>query len=249
MRSSLISSEIAFDLSSILLVFTAFFLRLSSLDFLDFGNTILTTTLSSGGTSTKSDGRKLRTNDSRKKIVSAFLHLVRQGKIAPSAEEVAKAANVGLRTVFRRFNEMELLYREMGIELQNKFAPEVVKPWKTIGMENQLQELLERKSVIYEDLMPFLIASNYHKHHSAFIQQSNMHWIEIEKKVLENILPFNKNNEALLFNAIETALSFDTWLQLRVDKNIDAKQSHNIMKLTLSALFSNWLSRSNSLTG
>jgi len=203
----------------------------------------LKTALSSGETSTKSDGRKLRSSTSRQKIVSAFLQLVRQGKLTPSAEEVAKAANVGLRTVFRRFNEMELLYREMGIELQNKFAPEVVKPWKTTGMENQLQELLERKSIIYEDLMPFLIASSYHKHHSAFIKESNMHWIAIEKKVLENILPFDKKSSPILFSAIETALSFDTWLQLRVEKNIDPKQSYEIMKLTLSALLTTLLDR------
>ncbi len=187
-------------------------------------------------TAIKPDGRKLRTDDSRQKIVSAFLQLIRQGTVVPSAEDVAKTANVGLRTVFRRFKEMELLYREMVIELQNKFAPEVVKPWKTTGMENQLQELLERKSVIYEELMPYRIASNYHKYQSKFIQQANEHWNEIEQKVLENILPFNKSSEPVLFNAIELALSFDTWLQLRVDQHIEPKQSYDTMKLSLSAL-------------
>lgn len=196
----------------------------------------MTTDLNEKKTATKPDGRKLRTDDSRQKIVSAFLQLIRQGTVVPSAEDVAKTANVGLRTVFRRFKEMELLYREMVIELQNKFAPEVVKPWKTIGMENQLQELLERKSVIYEDLMPYRIASNYHKYHSEFIQQANKHWNEIEQKVLENILPFDKSSEPVLFNAIELALSFDTWLQLRVDQKIAPKQSYDTMKLSLSAL-------------
>ncbi len=196
----------------------------------------MTTEINEEKLSSKQDGRKLRTDDSRQKIVNAFLQLVREGNIAPSAEDIAKTANVGLRTVFRRFKEMELLYREMVIELENKFAPEVAKPWKTTGMENQLQELLERRSVMYEELMPYRIASNYHKHHSAFIQQATAYWFSVVQKNLENILPFNKSNEPVLFNAIETALSFETWLQLRVDQNINPMQSYDIMKLSLTAL-------------
>jgi AcrR family transcriptional regulator len=185
---------------------------------------------------TKLDGRKLRTDDSRQKIVSAFLHLIRQGKVAPSAEDVAKTANVGLRTVFRRFKEMELLYREMVIEIQNNFAPEVVKPWKTKGTENRLQELLLRKSIIYEDIMPYRIAANYHKQHSDFIKHSVEHWIEIERTVLENILPFEREQEYALFCAIEVALSFETWLQLRVDYHLAPCESLVTMTTSLSAL-------------
>ncbi|MEI6893546.1 MAG: TetR/AcrR family transcriptional regulator [Colwellia sp.] len=196
----------------------------------------MATNLNEEQTAIKPDGRKLRTDNSRQKIVSAFLQLIRQGTVVPSAEDIAKTANVGLRTVFRRFKEMELLYREMMIEVQNKFAPEVIKPLKTTGMENRLQELLERKSVIYEEMMPYRIASNYHKYHSDFIQKANEHWNEFEQKVLENILPFNKSSEPVLFNAIELALSFDTWLQLRVDQKIEPKQSYDTMKLSLTAL-------------
>lgn len=46
------------------------------------------------------DGRKLRSEDSKRRIVSAMLELVREGRMAPTAEEVANRAEVGLRTVF-----------------------------------------------------------------------------------------------------------------------------------------------------
>jgi len=188
----------------------------------------------------KLDGRKLRTDSSRQKIVDAFLHLLYQGNISPSAEEVAKAANVGLRTVFRRFKEMELLYREMAIAIQNRFAPEAVKPWKTKGAENQLQELLARKATIYEDLLPYLIASQYHRHRSEFIKEHNEYWIAIEQKVLESILPFDRKKEPLLFSAIEITLSIDTWLQMRISRKLDAKQCHDTMKFSLAALLSQY---------
>lgn len=188
----------------------------------------------------KSDGRKKRTDQSRQKIVLAFLQLVRDGNVTPSAEDVAKQAKVGLRTIFRRFNEMELLYREMITEIQGQFAPEVVKPWKTEGLKNQLQELLERKAKIYEALMPYRIAANYHKYNSDFIKQGGEHWIEIERKVLANLLPFSVSTEPVLFKAIEVSLSFETWIQLRIDHDADAFQTYEIMKLNLSALLATY---------
>ncbi|MBT5683609.1 MAG: TetR family transcriptional regulator, partial [Gammaproteobacteria bacterium] len=63
------------------------------------------------------DGRKLRSEDSKRRIVSAMLELVREGRMAPTAEEVAKRAEVGLRTVFRRFKDMESLYAEMSVAI------------------------------------------------------------------------------------------------------------------------------------
>ena len=55
------------------------------------------------------DGRRLRSQDSRARIVAAMLDLIREGEIAPSAELVASRANVGLRTVFRHFKDMDSL--------------------------------------------------------------------------------------------------------------------------------------------
>ena len=52
-----------------------------------------------------------------------MLELVRAGVIAPTAEEVAARANVGLRTVFRRFKDMESLYVEMSLAISHKVAP------------------------------------------------------------------------------------------------------------------------------
>ena len=69
---------------------------------------------------TTTDGRKLRSQDSKRRIVAAMLELVREGRIAPTAEEVANRAEVGLRTVFRRFKDMESLYAEMAVAIDSK---------------------------------------------------------------------------------------------------------------------------------
>lgn len=69
------------------------------------------------------DGRRKRSHSSRAKIVKALLDLVEGGTISPSAAEVAEAAGVGLRSVFRHFDDMESLYREMSDGIEAKVLP------------------------------------------------------------------------------------------------------------------------------
>ncbi|MFM8818949.1 MAG: TetR/AcrR family transcriptional regulator, partial [Phenylobacterium sp.] len=55
------------------------------------------------------DGRRRRGLDSRDRIIAAMLDLAREGEVAPGAERVAARAEVGLRTVFRHFRDMDSL--------------------------------------------------------------------------------------------------------------------------------------------
>ena len=190
---------------------------------------------------TELDGRKLRANNSRQKIVDAMLALLRSGDISPSAENVANTANVGLRTVFRRFSEMEILYREMIIEVQKKFIHNVFIPFKSDIWQEQLDEFLDRKSVIYEDLMPYRVAANFHLHQSKFIRENITKWNHIERKLLLNIVPSKIANNKALFNSLELTLSFGSWIQLRLDQNLSVKQASHVKRKLVHALLAEHL--------
>ena len=59
------------------------------------------------------DGRRLRSERNKQKIVTAMMELVREGDYDPSVASIAERAGVGLRTVFRHFDDVDTLYREM----------------------------------------------------------------------------------------------------------------------------------------
>jgi AcrR family transcriptional regulator len=182
------------------------------------------------------DGRVKRTKDSRHKIVSAFLSLLRQGNISPSAEDIAKEASVGLRTVFRRFSEMELLYREVATEVQTSFAPEVAQPWVSSNWQEQLEEMLERKAGIYERMMPYSIAGKYLREHSDYLTEFNHRWIGIEHDIIASILPFTQNEEPGLFNALEVSFSNEAWLLYRTNHKLSAEQTYQAMRVILTSI-------------
>ncbi len=181
----------------------------------------------------KLDGRKLRTNDSRKKIVDAFLGLIRQGNVSPSAEDVATAANVSLSTVFRRFTEMELLYRELVIEVQTQHLPPFLKPFETTFWRDQLAELIQRRAGAYELIMPYRIASKVLMHRSHFIKDNMNRWALTQRKQLDLVLPFSDKEEPLIFAAVEASMSFDHWIQVRKGQNLSAQQAEDLMNYTV----------------
>ena len=65
-----------------------------------------------------SDGRVRRSQRSGQAIVEALMALIGDGIIEPTAQQVAGRANVGIRTVFRRFSDMESLFAELDARLQ-----------------------------------------------------------------------------------------------------------------------------------
>src|SRR3954471_16491694 len=100
------------------------------------------------------DGRRRRSQSSRDKIVAAMLELVAEGRITPSADEVASRAKVGLRTVFRHFADMESLYAALTHTLAEQYEMWLI-PFDSSDWRQQLVEIVERRTTTYERLLPF----------------------------------------------------------------------------------------------
>ena len=76
----------------------------------------------------KPDGRRLRSNRSRQLIIESMLELIKQGNLVPTAQQVADHANVGIRSVFRHFEDMESIF-ETASELCHTRVSRSVYRW------------------------------------------------------------------------------------------------------------------------
>src|SRR3569833_2146761 len=99
------------------------------------------------------DGRQRRSKDSRDKMVAAMIELVREGANKPSAEQVATRAQVGRRTVFRQYKDMETLYAAMLGGL-SQYYEGWADPLTAPDWQGQLVELMERRVATFERLLP-----------------------------------------------------------------------------------------------
>ena len=183
-----------------------------------------------------SDGRHQRSRDSKRKIVTAMLELVRAGVIAPTAEEVAARANVGLRTVFRRFKDMESLYAEMSLAISQKVAPLLDEAPSHEDWRQNFRQLLERRLQLYEIIMPYRIAANAMKLKSNILLSRHSELVRDERKLLRGVLPGFLLADPVLAEALEAALSFDMWNQLRNDQDLNVIEATAVVQKFCTAL-------------
>jgi len=184
------------------------------------------------------DGRRVRGEDNRRRIVDALLKLVAAGTVSPSAEEVAKQAGVGLRTVFRHFADMESLYREISERMTLEIMPIAQRPFRSDDWRERLEELVDRRAQVFERLLPFKLAGDAHRHGSPFLTSEQSAIVKALREALRKAIGPKAIDEKLRFEALELMMSFESWRRLRVDQGLSARDARAVMLLGAEALTS-----------
>ena len=182
------------------------------------------------------DGRRKRGDQSRRQIVDAMIELVRSGEMSPSAAQVAERAGVGLRTVFRHFDEMEILYREMAEVIRARIMPEVVKPYSGSTWRDRLDELINRRISLYDEIMPLKVAGSVLRFRSPFLMEDYHEHLRMERKTLRQVLPADILDDGDLFRALEMLTSFQAWRRLRQDQGLGLAEASRVLRRMVDAL-------------
>lgn len=167
------------------------------------------------------DGRHARSKSSRARIIAALLELVKNGDVAPSAAKVAQAANVGLRSVFRHFDDMDSLYREMSEHIEATVMPIMLRPMPALPWRDCVRELTERRIKVFETILPFRISASINRFQSAFIMQDYRRMLRMERASLEAVLPPALVGDKAQVDVLNVPMSFQVWRILRYDQSLD----------------------------
>lgn len=182
------------------------------------------------------DGRRLRSTRSRSEIVRAMHALIRDGDMSPSAARVADAAGVSLRTVFRHFDDMDALYREMTAIVEAEVTPFLQRPLEGDAWRDRLQELLVRRIEIFERIMPHKVAGSLRRFTSTFLKEDHERFIRIERATLLQVLPGHVSADAILASALETATGFEAWRRMRQDQHLSVSDARDVLMFTVDRL-------------
>jgi AcrR family transcriptional regulator len=174
------------------------------------------------------DGRRRRSENSRSRIVAAMIELVAEGRITPSAEDVASRAGVGLRTVFRHFTDMESLYAALTSSLAEQYEMWLI-PFESTDWQGQLVEAIERRTATYERLLPFKRAGDAHRHVSPAIQAEHARMLGMMRNRLRSFLPAAITDDDVRFETIDLMLSFEAWQRLRDEQGLPIDLARRIV--------------------
>ncbi len=182
------------------------------------------------------DGRRRRSEDSRRRIVAAMLALVRGGEVSPSAEAVAARGKVGLRTVFRHFDNMDSLYREMNEAMEAEILPLAGRPFTAPTWQENFAAMIVRRAEIFERIMPLKVASDVHRHTSPFLREQMARLARQQRAMLLQVLPPALRAPGNLLEALDLVLSFDTWRRLRAEQKLPPARARAVVQEMASIL-------------
>jgi AcrR family transcriptional regulator len=182
------------------------------------------------------DGRRMRSADSRARIVAAMLELIQAGETLPGAEQVAVRADVGLRTVFRHFKDMDSLYREMSEVIEAKVRAVASEPFRAADWRGKLSEFVERRSRVFEQMGPFKRALDVHRHRSEVAAADGAKMAAELRAILKRELPAEVTGDPLRFEALDMLLSFETWSRLRRDQGLGLDEARRVLAATVAKI-------------
>lgn len=184
----------------------------------------------------KLDGRLNRSVVTRNKIVETLTTLILEGQISPTAEQVALRANVGLRTVFRHFDNMDALYREISIDVDAQIKPLLQARLDGQTWQERVVQSIAVRSEIYDRTAAMHVAAQVHRHESVYLTQNLMESASLQRDLLQRLLPPDVAQNTPFLDALDLVLSFESWIRLRREQSLSATQATAVMELTVKAL-------------
>lgn len=182
------------------------------------------------------DGRRIRGQTNRRKIVEAMIALVSEGVLTPSAQDVAARANVGLRTVFRHFDDMDSLYGEMSAHVSKRILPAIAATFVAKDWRGRVDELIERRSEAFEKMLPFKSAADVMRHKSKFLTEGHDELVKFGRSRLLEALPADLRKQRALVEGLDLLLSFESWRRLRRDQRLSQAQAKQAVATAVNAL-------------
>lgn len=182
------------------------------------------------------DGRRRRGQDNRARIVAAMMEIVHGGDVAPSAEQVAARADVGLRTVFRHFQDMDSLYREIAAVVGAEVRVILQKPMRGEAWRDRIFEVIGRRAQAFEKIAPYKRAADVFRHRSKFLG-SDYHLLVVElRQILERELPAEITRDRLKLEALDLLMSFESWSRLRREQDLTPKRAQAVLEAAVGKL-------------
>ena len=176
----------------------------------------------------KRDGRRERAVASRARILEAMVDLIQAGEVQPSAEAVAVRAGVGVRTVFRLFNDVEGLHRGLQQVMDERLAPIYDEPVRGTLAE-RLDQLVARRAVVFEKLARPKAFADANRSRSPSLTAGHQAFVARQRELLlrhlDGLGPFGAD----LLEALDLALSFDAWRRLREDQGLSVEAAQRVV--------------------
>lgn len=187
------------------------------------------------------DGRAERRTRNHDAIVQACSDLIRETHALPSMDAVAKHAGVGIRTVFRQFQDQESLYRSVTDRVLAEVMALIQMTPPTGELATDLAALVQRRARVFEHITPFRRVGRLVRHQSPLLQERDAAATQFFRAAIEVVLGPHLGayaDSAEILEALDALLSWETWDRLREQQGLGPKRAARVILAAATRLFS-----------
>jgi AcrR family transcriptional regulator len=168
-------------------------------------------------------------------MVQALFDLVGSGELQPTAQQVARRAKVGIRTVFRHFSDMESLLAELNERVRERALPLIEGPPAGGTREERARGLVAQRVRFYEQIAPYKRSGNLQRARSDFVAGEHARLVRTLRTNLLRWLPEIARRPELV-DALDAVTSFDVWDRMRNDQRLGRDRAAAALERIVLAL-------------
>jgi len=170
-----------------------------------------------------SDGRRLRSERSRQAIIDAMLGLVEEGILVPTAQQVSERAGVGIRSVFRHFNDMENLFATADTRIREQYQGLFAGGDREGSLEERLLHAVEQRALAYGVVGNHLLTTKAQLWRYPVLREQYARLQRQLCKDFDDWLPELKGLAADEREMVDAVASFEFWNRLREQQRLNKK--------------------------
>lgn len=185
------------------------------------------------------DGRRLRSERSRKSMIDAALELIEEGNFAPTAKQISARAGVGIRSFFRQFEDMDQFFAAVDEHTVGSFWESFLHEGDREGeLPERLDSILATYAKAFEEHRSLLLATKSLRGSSRVLKANYERYQQISRANKERWLPEISQLPSDERELADAYLSFEMWHRLRDIQGLSCSAAQAVILKALTRLLS-----------
>ncbi|MGH9137518.1 MAG: TetR/AcrR family transcriptional regulator [Acidimicrobiales bacterium] len=191
------------------------------------------------------DGRTARALRTREAVVDACISLVDEGDLKPTVPRIAERAGVSVRSVFQHFDDIDGLFGAVGDRVTERMAAFVLHADPLAPLGERLPDVVRQRSLLLEVITPIRRATLINAWDSPGVDarlRTGQAFLrgEVERAFGQELdaadAAGGREERGELLDALDVALSWPTWDQLRTLGGCDVDEARAVVQRLLRSL-------------
>lgn len=182
------------------------------------------------------DGRRQRSERSQIAIVEAMLALINEGKLVPTAQQVADRAGVSIRSFFRHFADMDALFLSADEMLRTSYEALFAVGDRSGTLSDRISRVIDLYGNAFDELNELILCTHAVAWRFPALQERYAYHQRRLRDELELWLPELAVSPRSRREAVHAVTSFEMWHRLRTHQRLSHKNTHAIMQELVAGL-------------